>query len=99
MAELSDIMIVSKQDLLDAFRIEASNLKEEWLKESRQQSENLDTMVTAEEVCQMTGYNRRTLTTKIEKGVLIVRSRQNRLLLFNKQEVIDAIKAGKLKKR
>ena len=46
----------------------------------------------------MTGYSRRRINVKIDEGVLKPVGKENRSLVVNKQEVLDAIRSGKLKK-
>lgn len=98
MAELSDIMIVSKADLRDLMRTEFLAAVEERAAQMIEQKENETTLITTREVIQMTGYSRRHLSVKIDDGILKPVGKENRSLLFNKQDVVEAIKTGKLKK-
>lgn len=98
MAELSDIMIVSKSDLRDLMRTEFLAAVEERAAAMLEQRKNETTLITTQEVMALTGYSRRHIGVKISEGVLRVVGRENRTLLFNKQEVLDAIRVGKLRK-
>ena len=98
MAELSDIMIVSKADLRDLMRTEFLAAVEERAAQMIEQKENENTLITTKEVIEMTGYSRRHISVKIDEGILKPVGTENRSLVFNKQEVLNAIRSGKLKK-
>lgn len=98
MADLSDIMIISKSDLRDLMRTEFLAAVEERATQMIERKENEATLITTKEVIEMTGYSRRRINVKIDEGVLKPVGKENRSLVFNKQEVLDAIRSGKLKK-
>ena len=93
------ILIVSRSDLRDLMRTEFLAAVEERAAQMIEHKTNENTLINTREVMEMTGYKRRTINDKIREKALKPVSKENRCLMFNKQDVLDAIAVGKLKKR